>query len=136
VAVLTNAGNHGEPAKLATQMVAAALELEPPIRGEWSAGEPPPAELAGILGHWWSEGLEFTLSFRKGRLEARSGGDPPDKAPSLFEREGPDRYRTTSGKEQGELLEIVRDEHGEAVKLYWATYPCTRAFRTFGDAAS
>ena len=62
--------------------------------------------------------------------------DPSDDAPSVLERVDSDRYRVTSGREQGELLEVVRDEQGVPVKLYWATYPCTRAFRAFGDAAS
>ena len=60
--------------------------------------------------------------------------DPPDKLPAVFELEAADRFRGISGREQGELLEVVRDDLGEPVKLYWATYPCTRGFRTFRTA--
>jgi hypothetical protein len=44
----------------------------------------------------------------------------------VFEPDGPDRYRTVSGRERGELLEIIRDDEGRAVKMTWATYPLTR----------
>jgi hypothetical protein len=29
---------------------------------------------------------------------------------------------------------VVRDENGEVVKLYWATYPFTRAPEVFGPS--
>jgi hypothetical protein len=54
--------------------------------------------------------------------------------PSLFEAEGPDRYRVVSGRERGERLEVVRDGSGTVVKLYWATYPFTRKPELFGPA--
>ncbi len=133
-AALTNAGNRGEPGKLAVRLVEAVLELEPAVSEEWTPGEPPPAEIASLLGRWWTEGSEFTLAYRAGRLEARMASDPPDKPPAVFEPEAADRFRGISGREQGELLEVVRDEGGEPVKLYWATYPCTRGFSTFRTA--
>ena len=43
-----------------------------------------------------------------------------------------DRFRTVSGRERGEWLEIVRDGEGKPTKLYWATYACTRDPRPFG----
>ena len=135
-AVLTNTGNRGSPVELATKLIVKALEVEPVDSEEWAPGEAPPPEIAGILGRWWSEGAEFTLSYRAGRLEARKASDPPAREPAWFTREGPDRYRTSFGDERGELLTIVRDDAGEPVKLYWATYPCTRVFRTFADTES
>ena len=42
-----------------------------------------------------------------------------------------DRYRTVSGRERGELLELVRDDDGRVVKLYWASYPFTREPHAF-----
>jgi hypothetical protein len=50
----------------------------------------------------------------------------------VFEQEGDDRFRTVSGGERGEALRVVRDEAGAVVKLYWATYPFTRAPQLFG----
>jgi CubicO group peptidase (beta-lactamase class C family) len=92
--------------------------------------EPPPAEVAGLLGRWWSEGLEFVFRWSKGRLEAALA-EARELEPTVFEQEGPDRFRPASGLERGELLRVVRDEAGEPVKLYWATYPFTRAPQTF-----
>jgi hypothetical protein len=34
------------------------------------------------------------------------------------------------------VLRVVRDERGEVVKLYWATYPFTRAPEIFGTRSS
>ena len=50
----------------------------------------------------------------------------------MFQHAGPDRFRTKSGPEAGEWLRVVRDEDGEVVKLYWATYPFLREPKTFG----
>jgi hypothetical protein len=51
----------------------------------------------------------------------------------VFERLDRDLYRTVEGRERGELLKLLRDESGAVVKLYWATYPFTRAPETFGS---
>jgi CubicO group peptidase (beta-lactamase class C family) len=131
-AAVANAGNRGDPGTLAARLIVKALELDPPSVDEWAPGGDIPGEVAPLLGRWWTEGFEFVLSFHAGRLEARMVGDPSDKPPAVFDREAPDRFRAVSGREQGELLEVIRDEGGEPVKLYWATYPCTRAFRAFG----
>jgi CubicO group peptidase (beta-lactamase class C family) len=133
-AVLTNSGTRLDADALAADLVERALELEPVRPEEWQPGEPPSAEVAPVLGRWWTEGEEFVLAWRKGRLEARFADAPPGTEPAVFERLDADRWRTVSGREAGELLEIRRDEGGEPVKLYWATYPCTRRFQTFGQA--
>jgi hypothetical protein len=52
--------------------------------------------------------------------------DPAWYPPSVFQPDGTDRFRVLSGRERGELMRVIRDEQGAAVKLYWATYPCTR----------
>jgi hypothetical protein len=52
----------------------------------------------------------------------------------VFERVEGDRFRTLSGRERGERLEIVRDDDGTPAKLYWASYPFTREPRPFGPA--
>jgi hypothetical protein len=50
----------------------------------------------------------------------------------VLRRDGADRWRVVSGREQGELLRVVRDDAGAVVRLYWATYPMTRAPLPFG----
>jgi CubicO group peptidase (beta-lactamase class C family) len=99
----------------------------------WLPEEAPPDEIAPLLGRWWSEGDETVFSWRRGRLEARAAGAPPEREQSVFEQEGEDRFRTVSGRERGEPLRVVRDADGAVVKLYWATYPFTRVPTLFGE---
>lgn len=101
-------------------------------REVWRPAEPAPPELAALLGRWWTEGSEFVLRHRAGRLEAKLVDEPDWYPPSIFEPDGEDRFRVASGRERGELLRVVRDERGETVKLYWATYPCTRTPTLWG----
>ncbi len=133
-AVLANTSAWAGVAELPFQLAEKAIELLPPEIEEWRPTDPPPAEVEAILGRWWTEGNEVVLSYRAGRLEARLEGAPRELPPAVLEGEGEDRYRVVSGRERGELLRVVRDEAGVPVKLYWATYPCTRAPEVFGPA--
>jgi hypothetical protein len=78
------------------------------------------------------EGSEVVFSFRDGKLESYFVDARLDLGRSVFAEEGPDLYRVASGLERGELLRIVRDDDGQPVKLYFATYPVTRTPETFG----
>jgi CubicO group peptidase (beta-lactamase class C family) len=127
---LTNTENPSmsfDPVAL-TEKAAEAL----PARDEpWRPGEPVPKELEGVLGIWWGEGVDWWFEWRSGSLEARRPGRTA-AVRTLFEREAEDVYRTVSGRERGERLRIVRDETGEPIKLYWATYPFTRTAAPLG----
>ncbi|MBA2357378.1 MAG: beta-lactamase family protein [Actinobacteria bacterium] len=112
-----------------------AIEAFPLEEEPWRPGTPAPDEIAPLLGRWWTEGMEFVLSYRADRLEARLVDAPRERPPAVFEAEGADRFRVVSGRERGELLRVARDEAGEPVRLYWATYPCTRTPEVFGSAA-
>jgi CubicO group peptidase (beta-lactamase class C family) len=129
---LTNASANAYTDAIVMELARKTAELEPTAPDEWRPAEPPPAEVAQLLGRWWSEGLEFVFAWRKGRLEATPAEGQRELEPTVFEQEAPDRFRPVSGLERGELLRVVRDEAGEPVKLYWATYPFTREPRTFG----
>ena len=85
-----------------------------------------------MLGRWWSEGQDTILSYRGGRLEARDAG-APEQEPSVFEPAGSSLFKTVSGPERGEILELVRDEAGTVVKLVWAAYPFYREARPLGS---
>jgi hypothetical protein len=111
-----------------TDRAAEALPLEPE---PWEPGEPVPPELEGVLGIWWSEGADWWFEWRQGSLEARRPGRRV-LTRTLFQKEAEDLYRTVSGREQGELLRIVRNASGQPVKLYWATYPFTRTAAPLG----
>ena len=129
VAVLMNTGNPLEfdPVALTDK----AAEAMPAEDEPWRPGDAPPPELEEVLGTWWGEGVEWRLEWRSGRLEARLPGGN-SSFPTTFEQESEDVYRTVSGREQGELLRIVRDDDGRPVKLYWATYPFTRTAKPLG----
>ena len=133
--VLTNAGNWPNLSATGLDLAEAALaELAPEIE-PWRPEAAPPAAIAPLLGRWWSEGDESIFSWRGGKLEARLADAPPEREPSVFEPEGDDRFRVVSGRERGESLRVVRDENGEIVKLYWATYPFTRTPEVFGPSS-
>ena len=51
----------------------------------------------------------------------------------MFAAEGPDLYRTVSGRERGELLRVTRDEAGRVREMHWATYLVTREPLGFGE---
>ena len=106
--VLTNATQPAHlrdvAAELVPDFVAQSHELDPP------------SEIAPLLGAWWSEGVEHRFRWT-GRLETDD---------AQFAAEGPDRFRTVGGREEGELLLVLRDASGEPVELRWAGYPFRR----------
>ncbi len=131
-AVLANA--YGDSHKEAVGLATTAMDALPLVPEPWRpVVEPVPDQVAPVLGRWWSEGQETIFSWRAGHLEARIATDPSDEEPSVFAEEAPDRFRVESGRERGEVLRVVRDEAGEVVKLYWATYPFKREPFTFGE---
>ena len=93
-----------------------------------------PAELAGIVGLWFSEGLPYEFSVRAGVLEARAQGQPDHEPPAVFEQLGPELYRVKSGLERGELLRVTRDADGTVTKMNWVTYRYTRQPLAFGQS--
>jgi len=125
--LLTNSGSWPKLADTGLALAMAALEELVPESDAWIPEGAPPPEIVPLLGRWWSEGQETIFAWRKGRLEARLAAAPPEREPSVFEADGEDRFRTVSGGERGELLRVVRDAEGTVTKLYWATYPFTRA---------
>jgi CubicO group peptidase (beta-lactamase class C family) len=131
--MLTNSSDWPKLSSTGLELAEAALEELAPELEPWAPEEaPPPPEIAPMLGRWWSEGSETIFSWRRGKLEARLAAALPEREPSVFEPEGDDRYRVVSGGERGERLRVVRDEAGDVVRLYWATYPFTRTPEVFG----
>ncbi len=130
-AVLVNSGAGVKIEELVRALAVKAAEAYPAEPEPWRAAEGVPPELEPLLGRWWSEGSEVVVSVRSGQLELRYAAAPA-LPPAVFRAEGDDRFRGVSGPEEGELLEIVRDEGGQVTKLYWATYPLTRKPQIFG----
>lgn len=130
---LMNASSAPDPAALALDLANYVLDNEPSEPDMWIAGTHVPAELDGVLGRWYSEGMPFTFSVKQGRLEARAEQAPARRPPSIFARVSDDLYRTESGRETGELLRLTRDESGTVTKMNWATYLVTREPLAFGE---
>jgi CubicO group peptidase (beta-lactamase class C family) len=129
---LANATSGAQPSALAAALVGAVLDAEPADPPAWAPGPPVDPQAEPLLGRWWSEGSEFVLSWRVGRLEARAAAAPPTRPPAVFAPQGTDLWRTVSGREAGELLRVVRDSSGAVLRLHWATYGFTRSAEVFG----
>ena len=131
--VLMNSSAAPDPAAFATELAGHVIDHDPAEPEPWRPSSTVPAELADLVGVWYSEGSPFVFTVRAGRLEARAQGLPEHKPSSVFERVGDDLYRTTCGREAGELLRVTRDGTGRAVKMNWATYLVTREPLAFGQ---
>jgi CubicO group peptidase (beta-lactamase class C family) len=134
--VLANSTAGVDVEVLASALLDSALDAGP-LPSAWTPGDPPPEQVAGLLGRWWSEGTEYVFSWSDGRLEARAAVERELRAqrPAVFEQTGPDQWRTTAGREEGEELRAVRDGDGKVRRMYWATYPLTRTPEGFGTKA-
>lgn len=147
VVVLTNTGRAADPGGLALELAETVLDEMPDEQPPWTPGSPVPVDVEPMLGTWWSEGVQYALSWRAGDDELVDGTEgghvelaavaaPAGRPPSLLRREnayGVDHWRVVSGREQGELLRAVREGDGSVSRLYWATYPMTREHRAFGS---
>ena len=118
--------------KIALDLVETTIDTAPPVPSAWSPDDGAPDEIAAILGRWWTEGYELIVSWQDGALRSELVGASAWNRHSTFARDGDDRWRCVEGRERGELLRVVRDEQGTPVRLYFATYPCTREPSTFG----
>lgn len=143
VAALTNTSRGADPLGLSLDLAGTILDAVPDRSTPWRPGAPVPGDVEQLLGTWWSEGIEFTATWRAGddpdvdgveggHLELRAVGQPSWSPAAVLRRDGPDRWRVVCGREQGEVLRVVRDLAGTVSRLYWATYPVTRAPLPFG----
>lgn len=133
--VLCNTSAGARPETLALDLAEAALDGLPRTPEPWRPDEGAPADVAPLLGRWWSEGSELVLSWSGGRLRLELVDGPPGRSVSWLVPEADERWRIVEGRELGEPLRVVRDESGSPVKLYVATYPLTRAPTAFADAS-
>ncbi|HKG50007.1 MAG TPA: serine hydrolase domain-containing protein [Actinomycetales bacterium] len=146
VVCLTNSSRAAETTALALDLAGELLDAVPDEPEPWRPGAPVPADVEPLLGSWWTEGVQFDLSWRSdvvggnpeadgadgGHVELASTRAPAGTPPTVLRRDGADRWRVVSGREQGELLRVVRDADGRPHRLSWATYPMTRDPRPFG----
>lgn len=131
--VLMNSGAVPDAGGFAVQLLDHVLDHDPRLEPPWRPGPTVPAELAELVGLWFTEGSGVVFSVREGCLEARMQDQPEHVPPARFTPIAADLYRTVAGREQGELLRITRDEHGRVSKLNWATYLVTRGPLAFTE---
>lgn len=122
-----------DPALFALELAEHVIENDPVEPEPWRPGKEVPEQLRELTGIWYSEGSPFEFSVKQGRLEARAKELPAHKPSSVFEPIGDDLYRTTRGREAGELLRVTRDAEGRVTKMNWATYLVTREPLAFGE---
>ena len=125
VAALTNE-SEAALGELGLALVRTTVEEWPVAPELWRNGEPPPDDVAPLLGIWFMEAARVLFRWREGRLEARFDGMLDWEPSSVFERESDDRWRTVSGSEQGEALRVERGADGSIARLIWGGYPVTR----------
>ena len=108
--VMANTSAGADVEGLAVDLLTAVLEEDPREPAAWRPGEPPPPEVLGLLGRWWSEGSEYVFRWRDGHLEASAVAQRRlrPRAAAVFEPIGRDRWTTVSGREEGETLRAVR----------------------------
>ncbi|WP_280318013.1 serine hydrolase domain-containing protein [Nocardia wallacei] len=110
-------------AQLALDVIARQPTAPP---SAWQPAPPCPDNVRDLLGTWWSESDEIVLRWCRDGLHAHLAADPAT-TDTHFTSEGPDRFRASAGRLQGELLVVTRTS--TEVKLHWATYPLTRTPR-------
>ena len=129
--VFANATSGAEPLALATDLVEAVVDGEPPIEPAWVPEQHRPgADRAA--GPVVVRGLPDHL-LRSGRRAVVAAHRRPALGDAVRAREGPDRYRAAAGRERGEVLQVVRAADGRVAKLYFATYAVTRKPLAFAD---
>ena len=126
-AVLMNSSSTGDPVGIAAQIILRILENSPVDADPWRAELALPPSVQGILGRWWSEGVEWTLVFRGNRLEARQQVHPHSlPAVQVLTEVDTDHFRVSDGSLRGESLEVIRDSNGEVTSMTLATNPMRR----------
>jgi hypothetical protein len=125
-AALTNSGTRGDMDLFAISLATKSLELSPPAVEPWRPEEEPPADVAALLGRWWSEGNEFVFWWEGGKLRAQVAGFPPGRGETTFERDG-SGWVASEGRERGEQLRVEGD------RILWGGYAFTRAQLPFSE---
>jgi CubicO group peptidase (beta-lactamase class C family) len=123
-AAMTNAGTRGDMEMFAVRLAAKGAEIWPTPIEPWLPEDEPPADVAPLLGRWWSEGSEFVFWWEHGTLQAKVVDSPRGRGETTFERDGKG-WRAAKGRERGERL---RAEDG---RLVWAGYAFTREQEPF-----
>ncbi|HEX6969082.1 MAG TPA: serine hydrolase domain-containing protein [Micromonosporaceae bacterium] len=120
----------GHLGALGKTVLTTVLDHEPvpaPARLWRPAAAPPPASAAELCGRWWWMGREFEASWDDRDQELLITPLPWGQLPPWrFREQAPDRWRGTSGMNNGEVLQVRRDPGGAVEALDIATFILTR----------
>lgn len=106
---------------IALNALDAVLDAEPTMPSPWQPPAPPTGEAATVVGRWWWMGREFEITTDRDALIMTG---PHHR--TRFVREGPDRWRGTSGDNEGEILHLLRTDDGDVSGLDIATFVFSR----------
>jgi len=118
-AVLTNSGGSSLTPFLSS-LIRDTIEHLPVTAPPWRLDDPPPDDIAPLLGVWFVQATELVFRWRDERLEARYTSAPDWQPPTVLRHESDGRWRAISGSEQGELLTFEGD------RVIFGGYPVTR----------
>jgi CubicO group peptidase (beta-lactamase class C family) len=107
---------------LSLRTLTTVLDSEPeaPVAA-WQPPAPPRGEAAEICGRWWWMGREYDI-VPDGENLVMTG--PHHR--TVFRREAPDRWRGTTGDNEGEVLSVLRSPDGAASAIDIATFVFSR----------
>jgi CubicO group peptidase (beta-lactamase class C family) len=117
-AVTLGNATYGRVASLPPDLIETVVAYEPSLPLEWLP-EPPLAQGADLLGHWFWGNTPLTMSVSAGILQL-SGG-----LTTRFSPLGPDLYQGRDGYLAGEKLHVIR-EGNRITHLNVATFVLTR----------
>ncbi len=107
---------------LSLRALTTVLDSEPAApEPAWQPSAPPRGEAAEICGRWWWMGREYDI--------APDGDDLVMTGPhhrTTFRREAPDRWRGSTGTNEGEILSVLRSPDGTTPKIDIATFVFSR----------
>jgi CubicO group peptidase (beta-lactamase class C family) len=141
--------------QLAAELLATVLDREPAPPAPWRPASPPAPAVAPLCGRWWWMGQEYEVSAGAGAGELvvtpltcpaalagplpgppatpaganrGAGAEAPASAaePWRFVPDGVDRWRGTTGTNDGEMLVVRHDPAGAVAALEIATFEFTR----------
>jgi CubicO group peptidase (beta-lactamase class C family) len=112
--------------RLGSELLTTVLDREPPVPPPWRPASPPDPAMAPLCGRWWWMGREYDVSWDPAAGElVVIGVTAPDQR-WRFAPEGVDRWRGTTGCNDGEVLAVRRDPAGGVEALDIATFVFTR----------
>ncbi|HWH01208.1 MAG TPA: serine hydrolase domain-containing protein [Pilimelia sp.] len=112
---------------LGRRILTEVLDREPAPPAPWRPAPAPPPEVAALCGRWWWMGREYDAAWRPEADQlVITPLTVPERTPWRFTREGRDRWRGRSGRNDGETLAVRRDDRGAVTALEIAGARLTR----------